>query len=57
MAKKARSVGPHGTDRFTSNGYGITVAPLSEEHKKRVAEVNAEIAARQKAEKAKKKKK
>lgn len=36
-----------GVDRWTSNGYGIVSAPLTDEQKERIAEVNAEFAAQQ----------
>jgi uncharacterized protein (DUF1778 family) len=43
---KAPAEGPHGVDRWTSNGYGLVVGEPSETQKKAVAEYNAEIAAR-----------
>lgn len=36
-----------GVDRWTSNGYGIVSAPLTDEQKERIAKVNAEFAAQQ----------
>lgn len=43
MAKaKAKANGPHGVDRWTSNGYGISVGPLPDSVKKAVAEINAQ---------------
>lgn len=39
--KKKLTPGDTGVDRWTSNGYGISVAPLSAEHKKRIAKLNA----------------
>lgn len=40
----------YGIDRWTSNGYGIKLGPLTAEDKKAAAEVNAELsAARKKA--------
>ena len=36
-----------GVDRWTSNGYGIVNGPLTDEQKKRIAKVNAELAAQQ----------
>ena len=40
-----------GVDRWTNNGYGITVQPLSAEQKARVAKVNAELKAQGKGKK------
>lgn len=39
---KAKANGPHGVDRWTSNGYGISVGPLPDSVKKAVAEINAQ---------------
>ena len=36
-----------GIDRWTSNGYGIVSAPLTDEQRERIAKVNAELAAQQ----------
>lgn len=36
-----------GVDRWTSNGYGIVSAPLTDEQRERIAKVNAELAAQQ----------
>lgn len=37
-----------GIDRWTSNGYGIVNGSVSAERKKRIAKVNAELAAAKK---------
>lgn len=56
MAAKAKATGPHGTDRWTSNGYGLTAGHTPEANKKFVAEYNAQQAAKKAATTTKKKK-
>ena len=41
--KKAPEEGPLGIDRWTSNGYGITVSPPTPEQQKAIDELNAEL--------------
>ena len=39
---KAKATGPHGVDRWTSNGYGIQVGFVPDSAKKALAEINAQ---------------
>lgn len=57
MARKKSNEHPSGVDRWTSNGSGISaVGKMSDEHKRRVAEVNRELAANKTGKKSGKKK-
>lgn len=44
---------PSGIDRWTSNGYGFTCGPISEERRKAVAKINADLAKKKKTAKKK----
>ena len=40
---EAKKVGKDGIDRWTSNGYGLSVGEMTKEQKERIAKLNDEL--------------
>ena len=61
MAKKETGINPRENpqkiDRFTSNGYGVKLSPLTAEQKKGIAQLNKELSGKAPAKKPAPKKK
>lgn len=61
MAKKETGLNPRENsqkiDRFTSNGYGVKLSPLTAEQKKGIAQLNKELSGKAPAKKPAPKKK